>query len=302
VTESIAIVTPSFARDFAACRNLNESVARFFPSARHYVIVDSRDVPLFRGLESSRTVVAAVEDVLPKGYFKLPRSKKWWVSLPAMVPARGWLIQQLVKLSVADRLSERVLVNVDSDVSFIRPVDDSLFVRGERTRLYRLPRGIRPGMDHVRWHSTVCRLLGVAPDPVPMDDYVGNMISWNRDIVLEVRARIEAVTGQPWHVAFTRGRTVSEYLMYGLYVAKVESGRDHRVWLDERPWCHTHWGPGALAASDVDAFVDALPDGDVALSIAGYTGTDTATVQRATRNALAAAAATSAPIALSHLS
>jgi hypothetical protein len=300
MTESIAIVTPSFARDFAACCNLNESVVRFFPSARHYVIVDSRDVPLFRRLETSHTVVAAVEDVIPKGYFKLPRSKKWWVSLPAMVPAKGWLIQQLVKLSVADRLSEGVLVNVDSDVSFIRPVDASLFVREGRTRLYRLPGGIRPGMDHVRWHAAVCRLLGVEPDRVPMDDYVGNIISWNRDIVLEVRARIEAVTGQPWHVAFTRGRTVSEYLAYGLYLAKVKGGSDTRVWLDERPWCHTYWGPTALAESEVDAFVNALPDGDVALSIAGYTGTDAAIVQQATRNALAAA--TSAPVALSRWS
>jgi hypothetical protein len=301
VSESIAIVTPSFARDFASCCELNESVRQFFPDARHYVIVDSRDVQLFRRLESTRTVIAAVEDVIPWGYFKLAAFKKWWVSVPAAVPAKGWLIQQLVKLSAADHLSETVLVNVDSDVRFIRPVSPTLFVRDGRTRVYRLPGGIQTGMGHVQWHATVCRLLGVAPDPLPMDDYVGNIISWRREIVLEMRARIEAVTGLSWHVAFTRGRTVSEYLAYGLYLTKVAGRTDARVWFDERPWCHTYWGPGPLADCHADAFADALPEGDVALSIAGYTGTDTATVQRATQRALALAA-TSASTALSRSS
>ena len=101
-------------------------------------------------------------------------------------------------------------VNVDSDVRFVRPFDASLFVRDGKTRLYRLPGGVHEGMEHVRWHPRVCRLLGVTPDPLPMDDYVGNVISWDRGIVLRALDRIERMTGSAWHVAFTRARLVSE--------------------------------------------------------------------------------------------
>ncbi len=284
--DRIAIVTPSFARDFTICRDLNETVLAFLPeSTRHYIVVDARDLALFRSLESRRTIVAAVEDVIPKGYFKLPFSKKWWLSTSATFPAKGWLVQQLVKLSMPRFIDERVLVNVDSDVRFVRRVDPSLFLRDGKTRMYRLPRAIVPGMEHVRWHGNVCRLLDVAPDQLPMDDYVGNMISWERTIVLEACARIEAVTGQPWHVAFTRGRLVSEYFTYGLYVDKVLAGRDSRVWTDERPWCHTYWGPQPLAEDGIAAFVAALPEDDVAFSVAGYTRTDPAVSLRANRMA-----------------
>ena len=88
--DRIAIVTPSFARDFESCRDLNQSVIAFLPpQAKHYIIVDACDLNMFRPLANSRTVVAAVEDVLPRGYVKLRFSKKWWFSFPAMSPIAG---------------------------------------------------------------------------------------------------------------------------------------------------------------------------------------------------------------------
>ena len=211
--------------------------------------------------------------MIPRGYMKLSFSKRWWLSTVARRPALGWLVQQLVKISFALAAREDVLVNVDSDVRFIRPVDPGLFAREGRTRLYRLPGGIVAGMNHVKWHRNVTRLLDVQPDSVPMADYVGNLISWNRHIVRDVCARIEAVSGLPWHVAFTRGRLVSEYLTYGLYVDKVIGPQAAGVWIDERSWCHTFWGPEPLSAEAMHAFVSELKDDDVAFSIAGYTGT-----------------------------
>ncbi len=270
----VAVVTVSFWRDFELCRDLNASVMRFWPASTiHYVIVDRRDLELFSVLENERTVVSAVEEVIPPGYFKLAFSKRWWLSTAALRPALGWLVQQLVKISFALAAKEDVLVNVDSDVRFIRPVDPGLFVRDGLTRMYRLPDGIVAGMNHVKWHRNVTRLLGVRADAVPMADYVGNMISWNRRVVGEVCERIEAVTGLPWHVAFTRGRQVSEYLAYGLFVDKVAGREAAGVWVDERSWCHTYWGPEPLTAEAMPAFVQQLRDDDLAFSIAGYTGT-----------------------------
>ncbi|MBD5654022.1 MAG: hypothetical protein IAI50_02435 [Candidatus Eremiobacteraeota bacterium] len=280
--QRIAIVTPSFARDFTICRQLNESVLRFLPApTKHYIVVDGRDLALFRQLENERTVVAAVEDVIPRGYYKLPYSKKWWFSTSAMVPAKGWLVQQLVKLSLARFADEPILVNVDSDVRFVRPVDPAIFVRNGRTRMYRLPGGVVAGMEHVKWHHNLCRLMDVSPDPLPMPDYVGNVISWDRKLVLDACARIETVTGLPWHVAYTRGRLVGEQLVYGLYVDKVIGHDAARVWIDERSWCHTYWGPGPLPQGRIEEFVAAMRDDDVAFSIAGYTDTDRVVTTRA---------------------
>lgn len=281
----IAIVTPTFARDYELCRALNESVLRFVPApAKHYLFVDRCDEALFRRLEGPRTVVTAIEDILPRGFFKVPFSNKWWFSLRAQYPAKGWLVQQLAKLSAPHVLKERVVVNMDSDVRFIRPVDAALFVRDGQTRLYRKPGGIVAGMQHVGWHYNTCQLLGVEPDDaLPMDDYVGNMISWDRKVVLDACARVEAVTGLPWHVPFTRKRKVAEQLLYGLYVDKVVGQESARVWIDERAWCHTYWGPGPLGHEEVQRFVADLKDDDVAFSIEGYTRTDDAVVQAALR-------------------
>jgi hypothetical protein len=289
--QRFAIVTPSFARDYESCRELNESVMSFVShAARHYIIVDACDLKLFGQLANDRTVVAAVEDVIPKGYFKLRGSKKWWLSLPAMVPAKGWLIQQLVKLCAHRIADEPLQVNVDSDVRFVRRVGHGLFAREGRTRMYRLPAGVTAGMPHVKWHRNVCRLLRVATDALPMDDYVGNVISWDRRILLAALARIEEVTEQPWHVAYTRARAVGEQLVYGLFVDKVLGADRAGVWVDERSWCHTYWGPEPLNPASVESFARSMRDDDVAFSIAGYTRTPVETTQAATRLAVHIAA------------
>jgi hypothetical protein len=278
----IAIVTPSFARDYELCCALNESVLRFVPApAKHYLFVDQCDVALFRRLEGPRTIVSAIEDILPRGFFKVPFSKKWWLSISAQYPAKGWLVQQLVKLSATHVLKERVVINMDSDVQFIRPVDLTQLAADGKTRLYRKPGGIVAGMKHVEWHQNVCRLLDIEPDDLPMDDYVGNVITWDRRVALDACARVEAVTGLPWHVAFTRGRKVSEYLLYGLYVDKVVGSHSAGIWIDERSWCHTYWGPHPLHEADVESFVAALGPDDFAFSIAGYTATENHVVQAA---------------------
>ncbi len=283
-TPEIAIVTPSFARDYELCRALNESVVQFVPApVKHYIFVDRCDLPLFRRLQGPRTVIATIEEILPQGFFKVPFSKKWWLSISAQYPAKGWLVQQLAKLSATHVLKERTVINMDSDVRFIRPVDLALFARDGRARMYRKTGGITAGMKHVEWHRNVCRLLGVEPDGLPMDDYVGNVISWSRNTALDACARVEAVTGLPWHVAFTRGRKVSEYLLYGLYVDKVVGTKSSGIWLDERPWCHTYWGPQPLDDADVESFVAALKTDDIAFSIAGYTATEDRVVESALR-------------------
>lgn len=277
--DGIAVVTPTFARDFAICRDLNDSVMRY-TNFKHYLFVDRSDLALFRPLANDRTIVEAIEDIIPRSFFKVPFLKRHWMSTVSL-PVKGWLIQQIVKISSANFVTEATIVNMDSDTLFVREVPVEIFRRDGRTRLYRLPEGVTDGMTHVRMHRNVARLLGVQHDPPPTNDYIGNVISWNRDTVLAMCRHIEKTTGKPWYVGFARGRMVSEYTAYGLYVDKVLRDSSKLAFHDERPHCLTYWGPEPLLEADVAAFVDRLEPADVAFSIEGYTRTDVRIVRSA---------------------
>jgi hypothetical protein len=268
-----AIVTPSFARDFELCATLNRSIFEFAPSTmKHYIIVDRRDLGTFAALANGRTVVAAIEDVVPRAFFRVPWLKKRWMSTVSL-PVKGWLIQQVVKICATRFVDEPVTVNVDSDVAFIRPFEASLFVRGDAVRLYKRPGGIMPGMVHVKFHRNACKMLGLPPSAPPLDDYVGNVISWDRGVAAAMCDRIESVSAMPWYAAFARRRLVSEYLTYGLFAEKVAGLEPSRAFLDSRSWCHTYWGPQPMTAGDVAGFADLLRPDDIAVSVEGYTKT-----------------------------
>jgi Family of unknown function (DUF6492) len=79
----------------------------------------------FRHLQSNRTNIVAKEEVLPLWVHRVDTLKAGlrsnvWVQARGR-PIRGWLLQQLVKLAVAEQLSGDVLVYADSDVVLIRP-------------------------------------------------------------------------------------------------------------------------------------------------------------------------------------
>jgi hypothetical protein len=71
-------------------------------------------------------------------------------------------------------------------------------------------------------------------------------------------------------------------VLYGLYVEHVLGAAAAGVWLDERSWCHTYWGPGPLAPARVEDFVNSIAPDDIAFSVAGYTDSDETVVRRAT--------------------
>lgn len=273
MTSPIAIVTPTYGPDFELCRTLNRSVLEFLPaSVKHYLFVDRRDLKLFAALAGERTIVAAKEEILPRGIVQIPGLNRWF-STSTLVPVSGWLVQQIAKIAVADVLSEPTLVMVDSDAVFVRDVEPAMFAVGAASRLYRGTGGITADMtDHLTWHLNACKLLDVRPDAAPVNDYIGQIISWNRALVKGMCARIEAVSGRSWHGAMAMNRAISEYLLYGTFVEKV-LGPDAPVWIDERSRCKTHWQLSPLLASQLSAFSLSLEDGDIALMISSHSST-----------------------------
>lgn len=270
---SLAIVTPSYAPDFELCRTLNRSVMEFLPnSVKHYIFVDRRDFKLFRTLSGSRTSVVIKEEMMPRGIYQVPGTNRW-VSNATFLPITGWLVQQIAKIAAADFLTEDALVMVDSDAVFVRDVDTRIFIDDGRTRLYRQLGAIREHMTaHISWHHNASRLLDLPRELVPLTDYIGQVIGWDRAIVRDMCARIETVNGCSWHAALARARQVSEYLLYGMFVEQTPEMRN-RVWIDERSRVGMYWEIAALSDTEIDAFARSLDDEDIALMITSHSKT-----------------------------
>jgi hypothetical protein len=263
----IAFVTPSYAPDFERCRTLVESIDRFLPArVKHYLFVDRSDLELFRPLQSRRTVIAAAEDILPDGFRQNREAKRWEFGNDS-TPVSGWLVQQIVKLACTAFLAEPVLVMCDSDVALIRDVDPTIFACNDKVRLYRRIGGIGASMvEHAQWHRNACALLGVEPDPIPMTDYIGNFISWDRDLARNVLDRVELTTGNRWFAEIVRMQTFSEYILYGVYADKVRAD-DGRLAPDERRLCLAHWTHDPIDASSLESFVASMEADDVGVMI-----------------------------------
>src|ERR1700733_13369033 len=113
-TLNYALVTPSFRLDIERCRLLVESAERWVaPSVRHYLVIDARDVAMFRPLLDSRTEILVVEDIIPSWLFRGPGVRRFWLILRTRL-VKNWILQQLVKLAVPAAVNEDVLIYADS--------------------------------------------------------------------------------------------------------------------------------------------------------------------------------------------
>ena len=270
----MVVVTPTYAPDLELFSDLHESVLRWFPAdVRHVAIVNESDLPAFRRFEGPRCLVIGVRDVLPRSVVALPFTKLWVNLRRPVPPLRGWIIQQLVKLSISDIMSERVIVMADSDLVFIRPVTVGTFAPGGRARLYRLDDGVGDALPrHLRWHAVAHKLLGLPPaPPPPLPDYVSSLNTWDRDVVNRMIRRIEDVTGRGWLEAVGKELHFSEWTLYGVYADQVEQAE--HVTLAAESLCHSYWGTVPLTDDRAPQWLSAIGPNDVAYMISAKTNT-----------------------------
>jgi Family of unknown function (DUF6492) len=264
----MVVVTPTYAPDLELFGDLHESVLRYFPAdVRHVAVVDEPDLPLFRRFEGPRCLVIGVRDVLPRSVMPLRFSKLWMNFRRPVPPLRGWIIQQLVKLAVADQISERVIVMADSDLVFIRPVTVATFAPSGRVRLYRMDDGVGHSLPrHLRWHAVAHQLLGLpAVPPPPLPDYVSSLNSWDRDVLRRTLRRVESVTCRRWLEAIGKELHFSEWTLYGVYADQCE--RAERVAVTPESLCHSYWDNVPLTADEASAWLASVGPQDIAYMI-----------------------------------
>lgn len=249
----LAIITPSYVRDFERCRLTVDSANRFVSDdLHHYLVIDRRDIPLFKTFEGPRTTIVTAEDLLPWWIFRIPRVRKVWMSLKTL-PVRSWIVQQLMKLSVASQIDADVFCFVDSDVSFIRPTTIESFVQGDQVRLFRRP-GHANKSSHQRWHRSSARLLGLEEQDYFGSDYIGNMITWRRDCLLQMQKHIEQATGKHWLRAVASELHLSEYILYGIYAEHVLGFGQAGHVAEDHDLCHCSWDYDIKSQADIERF------------------------------------------------
>jgi hypothetical protein len=254
---SFCLITPSYAPDFERCQLLCESVQQFVsPAVKHYIIVDRSDVALFKRLRSPHTEIIPKEAILPWWIKKLFLPQyNLWLSFKTL-PMRGWLIQQIVKLAIAQHIQEDVLIFVDSDVAFIRPFElESLIVEG-KVRCYRELNSIPLDMSegHYDWYQKACRLLNLPLVTFPASDYISQMVTWRRENVLKLQGAIENCSGKSWIEACGNLWNISEYVLYGIFVDYV-LGEQSGHYFDDRHLCHHYWLQQEMSKEQFQAFL-----------------------------------------------
>ena len=279
-----AVVTTSHTPDFDRFARLHASVLEHSDLA-HYAFVPTSDVAHFSALGRSpgRLTVVPTADVLPRhivttewlnrAVSRVPRApgalrcaalnrRRPWP------PVRGWILQQVVKLAAAERVEADTLVFVDSDSEFIRPFSAETFQTGGVTRLFRRSGGIHEGMPrHQAWHHAARRMLGLRGDsPLPHDDFIGGVTSWDSRLVRECTHRVQEVAGRPWHDVVAGTMDLSEYILYGEYVMNF-SPPERRSFISDRPLSHSYWRTEPLTMESARAFVAGIEPDDVLLHV-----------------------------------
>jgi hypothetical protein len=278
VRRGVCLITISYRGDFELARDLCASIDQFAdPEIEHVLVVPRSDLSLFSPLATGGRRLIAVEAVLPKGYTRLPLPHHislgpyrrlireiWWGPTG---PVRGWIVQQILKLSAPAITRRDVIAFADSDIILLRPVSASLFANEIGVRLYRVPGATEDSAMHRKWHTVSARLLGLDPKPYFGADYIGNLITWRRDVILQLQIRLATIAGERWDKIIAREPAFSEYVLYGIFAEHVLGLQASGHFSTNQDLVHAGWHYELGTPAGVDEFVDGFEPHHVALAI-----------------------------------
>ncbi|MBV2144301.1 hypothetical protein KUG47_12435 [Falsochrobactrum sp. TDYN1] len=270
-----AIVTASYNQDFERCKLLCETIDEHVSGfTNHYILVEPRDVALFRQLAGPRRIIVDERELLPSWLHVFPDPTTWgrrriWLSLKTK-PLRGWHVQQLRRIAIARYAQDDAFFYVDSDVAFVRPYNCNSLWQEDRLRLL-----VRPGAlanpqwpEHLGWSANTTKLLGVETSSNTLNDYIGTLIGWRRDTILSMCDLIEQKNGMHWAAALGKMRRFSECMLYGRYVDDVLNGTGH--FHDTTDLCRVQWFAPPPTEDEFRTFIAELAPQQVAIGIQSF--------------------------------
>ncbi|WP_315833827.1 DUF6492 family protein [Bradyrhizobium prioriisuperbiae] len=279
---TVSLITPSHRKDLERATLLIESIDRYVTSfERHYVIVHDEDLDIFKKFHGGRRVVLPVSQFLPPWLHQIPhlrwRGRSYWCSFRAK-PVSGWHTQQLVKIKAAASLPEDRYFLIDSDNVFFRDFDVSTVATPNALPVHIYRDGVTTNHTlHVDWVHATHQLLGLEEPTFPTDDYIDQIIVWDKSTVNAMIARIEAVSSRDWDEALCRVRKISEYTIYGIFTMRdIATKPPFAITTDS--FSLTEWGSTLLSKADILAMLDSTTH-EVAICIQSYNPTSLATIR-----------------------
>ncbi len=254
------IITPSYAPDFERCKILCRSIENHVTSyEKHVIIVDAEDLALFQTIKGPKIEIITKESILPGWLKKIPFQRKWWLSYKTL-PVRGWILQQITKLSVAECFDADLYLFADSDIMMIRPLDMSSFVNNRKVRLYRYSRKEQDYREprHKAWYKYAGSLFELSGDEFLKSDYIGPLVTWEKDTLLKLNKYIKEKTGKnSWQETLCNTFDFSEYILYGIFTEFVLKDESGHYW-DDTDICHTSFTYTINNFNDLQEFLKQL--------------------------------------------
>ena len=245
--EELTFFTPSYRGDIERFVLLRESIRRFYHGAAHHIVaVPREDVALFKKVLEGDNVEIVKQNNFVASYF-YPR--KWYPLLKRAIPNQiwrfeayagrlGWIIQQIVKLSLPEIVHDRAIAILDSDIVFIRTFDNSdLGVVSDKRILVRDEPTTESG-KHRKYMEKARSLLGLSPGSTE-HHYMAYPAIWYTDWVKELRKYIESIHEKPWQRVLYEANTISEYQLYGVFIEEILKPFNLRIRL--KPFHYGIW-------------------------------------------------------------
>lgn len=279
----IALLTCSFSRDLELCNLLCSSLDHVGGDYdEHVIAVPRSDLGSFGHLAGGRRRLVAAQEVLPRWLVRAPMPpppvrrrvralrRDVWLS-PFHGVVRGWISQQILKISASLHIGADILVHTDSDVFFVRPLRREALIADGRVRLFRNP-AMGATKSHAPWHQATARLFDLEPTDWFGADYIDHLVVWRRDIVEAMVERIEMVSGKAWQEALAGMPTFAEYIMYGVFAERLAADAATKLTPTERSLSLSLWFDTLTDQQATDGFVAALRSDHVAAAIQSTIG------------------------------
>lgn len=261
------LITPSYLPDLRRCELMLETAQRHVSGmAGHYLIVDQSDMPYFAHLRSNHVTLVAKEEMLPGWIKKAPWTSKWWMSARTM-PVRGWILQQVIKLAVADYIEADAYCYADSDIAFFRHFDAHALWRGDQLRFQRETRRgeMLESRRYKNWYGMAARYCNLPDHHAITGAYIAQLNTMKRSALQALMRQLERVEGRSWMEVLMGTWDFSEYILYGAFVEHVLAYEGHFIPL--KLLCHSSWYHDIAGLKDLPAFMDLIDDDHVAIHI-----------------------------------
>jgi hypothetical protein len=264
-TRAIDAVLPLLARDLERSKILLDSLRLFRDLGTLWVIARADEqAHLERSIGDGHIRFLSEEEVVPE-----LKAYRWlhWVRNRGRSSISGWYVQQLAKMSMADRVDTDFYLTLDADVICMKPVGyDDLIANGrainQRTREDRHP-------DWYRWAERVlgtprsCFTHGVTPALLSreaMNDLHKHLEQRESAFARWAGGWLPVGAGAlvgGWRAYLLRNLPWTEYSLYGTFLDT--SGRYDRYHWDGGPsalYARSVWRPDAFASWDPRQLLD----------------------------------------------